>query len=103
MKPNKCGLRDFINTKIYIVLLYVVTELSYVQVFQVSQGKDEYMENISKLCLAFQLGDFRDVKDLLEEAGVNITWHRQKHKYSSCFLFLSLLLSDILFTTVLSV
>ena len=29
------------------------------------------MENISKLCLAFQLGDFRDVQDLLFRAGVN--------------------------------
>jgi len=39
---------------------------------KVSPGKVEYMENISKLLLAFQLGDFRDVQDLLRKAGVNL-------------------------------
>ena len=34
--------------------------------------KVEYMENISKLLLAFHLGDFRDVQDLLRKAGVNL-------------------------------
>ena len=32
------------------------------------------MENISKICLAFQLGDFRDVQDLLRKADVNWMW-----------------------------
>ena len=54
------------------------------------------MENISKLCLAFQLGDFRDVKDLLDRAGVNITWHRETEDSQICGFVLVILCIDIL-------